>query len=139
MRTVSKPARLYTTVNLLDKITVKNLKSWPIISKVGTHTYNTAKVTANCLEPLCQNEYKIEGTQSFLSMLKQQKPLSLREEYVLWDADSLFTNIPVDETNSYIINEIYQKNKLPQICNKTIFKRLPNKLTAISICLFNYN
>ena len=72
-------------------------------------------------------------------MLKQQKPLNLREEYVLWDVDSLFTNIPVDETISYIINEIYQKNKLPQIYNKTIFKRLPNKLTTISICLFNYN
>ena len=91
------------------------------------------------MEPLCQNEYKIEDMQSFLSILKQQKPLSLGEEYVLWDVHSLFTNIPVDETISYIINEIYQKNKLPQICNKIIFKRLRNKLTTISICLFNYN
>ena len=91
------------------------------------------------MEPLYQNEYKIEDTQSFLSMLKQQKPLSLGEEYVLWDVHSPFTNIPVDETISYIINEIYQKNKLPQISNKIIFKRLLNKLTTISICLFNYN
>ena len=91
------------------------------------------------MEPLCQNKYKIEDMQSFLSMLEQQKPLSLGEEYVLWDVHSVFTNIPVDETISYIINEIYQKNKLPQICNKIIFKRLQNKSTTISICLFNYN
>ena len=31
-------------------------------------------------------------------MLKQQTPLSLDEKYVLYDVESLFTNIPVDET-----------------------------------------
>ena len=55
-------------------------------------------------------------------MLKEQTPVSLDEEYVN-DVESLFTNIPVDETISYIINEIYQRNKLPQICSKIIFKR----------------
>ena len=46
-------------------------------------------------------------------MLKEQTPLSLDKEYVSYDVESLFTNIPVDEAISYIINEIYHKNKLP--------------------------
>ena len=33
-------------------------------------------------------------------MLKEQTPLSLDEEYVSYDAESLFTNIPVAETIS---------------------------------------
>ena len=52
MRTVCKPVRLYTTVNLLDKTTVRNLKSRPIISKVGTHSHNAAKV-----QPTVWNHY----------------------------------------------------------------------------------
>ena len=52
--------------------------------------------------------------------------------------ESLFTNIPVDETINYIINEIYQKKKLPHICSKAIFKRLLYKLTTEVSFQFNY-
>ena len=71
-------------------------------------------------------------------MLKGQKPLNPNEEYVSHDVESLFTNIPVDETISYIINEIYQKKKLPQICSKTMFKKLLYKLTTEVSFQFNY-
>ena len=68
-----------------------------------------------------------------------EKTNTTDEEYVSYDVESLFTNIPVDETISYIINEIYQKNKLPQIYSKIIFKRLLNKLTTEVSFQFNYN
>ena len=129
MRPVSnQPGRLYATVkthkfNSLDQITVENLKLRLIISQVGAYTYDAAKVIANCLKQLCQNEYKIDDTQSLPSMLKQQTPLSLDEEYVSYDGESLLTNIPVDETISYIVNEIYRKSNLPQRYSKIIFKR----------------
>ena len=45
-------------------------------------------------------------------MLKQQTPHSLDEEYVSYDVESLFTNIPVDETLSHIIKEIYWGNNM---------------------------
>ena len=45
-------------------------------------------------------------------MLKQQTPHSLDEEYVSYDVESLFTNIHVDETLSYIIKEIYWGNNM---------------------------
>ena len=82
---------------------------------MGTYTNNAAEVMADYLKPLCQNEYKVSNTQSFISMLKQQTLLSPNEENVSYDVESHFTNIPVDDTISYIIDEIYQKNTLPQI------------------------
>ena len=144
MRPVSnQPGRLYATAKThkfssSDEITIEKLKFRPIISQVGTYTYNAAKVIADYLKPLCQNEYKINDTQSFPSMLKDQEPLNPNEEYVSYDVESLFTNIPVDETINYIINEIYQKKKLPQICSKTIFKRLLYKLMTEVSFQFNY-
>ena len=71
-------------------------------------------------------------------MLKDQTPLNPNEEYVSYDVESLFTNIPLDETINYTINEIYQKNKLLQICSKAIFKRLFYKLTTKISFQFNY-
>ena len=122
---------------MLDEITVENLKLRPIISQVVTHTYNAAKVIANYLKPLCQNKYKIANTQSFPSTLREQTHLSLDEEYISYYVESLFTNIPVDETISNIINEIYQKNKLSQVCSKIIFKRLLYKLATEVSFQFN--
>ena len=72
-------------------------------------------------------------------MLKKQTPLSLEEEYVSFDVESLFTNVLIDETISHIINEIYQKNRLPQTFGKIIFKRLLCKLTTEVSFQFNYN
>ena len=77
---------------------------------MGTHTYDAGEVIANCLAPLCQNVYKLDDLQSFPSMMKEQAPLSLDEKYVSYDSKFLFTNIPVDGTIFYVINEIYQKN-----------------------------
>ena len=55
-----------------------------------------------------------------LSMLKNQPPLSSNEEYMSFDGESLFTNIPVDDTIN--LDQIYKKKRLPQICSKLIFK-----------------
>ena len=106
-----------------------------------TYTYHLAKLIANYLKPLCQNEFTIDDTQLFPSMLKQQKPLSLDEEYVWYNVESLFAIILTDETISYIINETYLKvcHKLPQICIKIIFARLLYKLTTEVSFQFHYS
>ena len=127
-----EPGKLYATAkthkfNSLDDITVDNLKFRRIISQIGTYTYNTSNVISQYLKPLCENEYKISDTQTFASMIKNQTPLSSNEEYVSCDVDSLFTNIPVEETIEYIIHQIYNEKKVPQICSKTIFRRLMYK------------
>ena len=107
-----EPRKLYTTakthkLNLLDDITVDNLKLRPIISQMGTYTYNASRVISQYLKPLCENKYKINDIQTFASMIKNQTLLSSDEEYVSYDVDSLFTIIPVEETIEYIIHQIY--------------------------------
>ena len=47
-----------------------------------------------------------------------------------YDVKFLFTNVPIQKTIDYILDEIYVKNKLPKICSKLIFNRLQLKLTT---------
>ena len=56
--------------------------------------------------------------------LKQQDSLLPDKKYVSYDVESLFTNVPVRETIDYILQEIYVKEKLANICSKLIMKRL---------------
>ena len=46
------------------------------------------------------------------------------EEDVSYDGESLFVNIPINETINHILNEIYNKKKLKRIGSKLIFKLL---------------
>ena len=94
---------------------VDNLKFRPIIiSQIGTYMYNAVKVIAEYLKPLCSNYYKIPNTQEFASLIKDQLPLNDDEEYVSYDVDSLFTNIPVAETIEHIIHQIYIEKQFHQ-------------------------
>ena len=132
----NQPGQLYGTAKIhkftnIDEITIDNLKFRPIIAQTGTYTYNAAQVIAKYLKPLCSgNNYIIRNTQEFPMSLKQQDPLLPDEEYVSYDVESLFTSVPVHETIDYILQEIYDKEKLPKIRSKLIMKRLLLKLTT---------
>ena len=138
----NQPARLYGTAKthkfeILEDITVENLKFRPIIDQTGTFTYNAAKVISDYLRPLCKNEYSINDTQKFPSMLSSIPPLQDDEEDVSYDVESLFTNILIEETINYIIDQIYVHKKLTPICSKLIFRRLLIKLATE--CTFKFN
>ena len=138
----NQPAKLYATAKThkfedLNDITVENLKFRPIIDQTGTFTYNAAKVIGDYLRPLCKNQYNISDTQEFLKLIKELPPLNDDEQYVSYDVDSLFTNIPLKETINHILDEIYDNKKLQPICNRLIFKRLLYKLTTD--CTFQFN
>ena len=57
-------------------------------------------------------------------------PLQGDEEDVSYDAESLFTNIPIEETVNYITEQIYVHKNLTPICSKLIFRRLLIKLAT---------
>ena len=107
-------------------MTKSGLKFRPIIDQTGTYTYKTAQIIGEYSRPLSKNEYTItiKDTQQFADMIKQSPSLSQDEEYVSYDIESLFTNVPLHETINYIIEEIYINKKLKPLCNKLIFKRL---------------
>ena len=136
MRPVSnRPARLYASAKThkfdnINDVNLDQLKFRPIMDQTGTYTYNTAQVISNYLKPLCTNEYSIKDTLQFPQLLKDLPPLKDDEEYVSYDVESLFTNIPLKETIDYILEQIYVHNKLPIICSKLIFRRLLEKITT---------
>ena len=76
-------------------------------------------------------------SQQFPSMLKEQPPLQEDEEYVSYDVESLFTNVPVKDTIDYIIDQVYNKRKLPIIATKLIFTRLLEKLSKENTFMFD--
>ena len=141
MRTVAnQPAKLFATAkthkfNNIEDIKVAELKLRPIMDQTGTFTYNCNKVIVEYLKTLCQNEHSIKDTQCFPEMLRDLPPLNNDKEYILYDVDSSFTNIPLKETIDYILEEIYVNRK--PISNKLIFKRLLYKLTTE--CIFQFN
>ena len=58
-----------------------------------------------------------------ISDIFRENPLDSNEELVSYDVDSLFTSIHLDETISFILDEIYVRKKL-----EPFFKKLLNKL-----------
>ena len=120
----------------LEDITGANLKFRLIIHQTGTFTYNPAKVTSDYLKPLCKNEYSINDAYKFPSMLSSIPPLQ-DDENVSYDFESLFTNIPIEETINYITEQIHVHKKLMSICSKLIFRGLLIKLATE--CTFKSN
>ena len=86
------------------------MKFRPVIAQTGTHTYNAAQAIVKYLKSLCSgNNYIIRNTQKFPMSLKQQDPLLPDEEYLSYDVESLFANVPVHETVDYILQKICVK------------------------------
>ena len=87
------------------------------------------QVISQYLKPLCENEFTINDRQSFSADIKNIPTLQEYED-VSYDVESLFTNIPINETIDYILDQIYNKKKLKPICPKLIFKRFLLKLAT---------
>ena len=142
--TSNQPGQLYGTAKThkfsdISEVSLKTLKFRPIISQVGTYTYNAAQVIGEYLKPLIsENTLLINNTQDFADILKQQPPLGPDEEFVSYDVESLFTNVPIHETIEYILDEIYVRHKLPKICEKrSNFKKLLVKLACENTFMFD--
>ena len=112
-----------------DNIKLTKLKFRPIIGQTGTYTDKEAKVISRYLKPLCDSEYT-KDTQSFTKLIKELPPIKEDEEDVSYDIESLFTNIPINDTIDYILDDIYVQHKLKPICSKLILKRLIIKLST---------
>jgi hypothetical protein len=136
-----RPARMYGSAKThkfdnFEDINVESLKLRPIMDQSGTMVYTTSQILAEYLGPLNDSKYIITDTLKFPSILEEHK-LNEDEEDISYDVESLFTNVPIDETIQYILDEIYVRKKLQPICSRLILKRLLKRLT--SDCLFSVN
>ena len=89
----------------MDKLKFINCPSLrPILSATGTPTYDLAKFLVPILKPLTENEYTVHDSFSFANDVRK---LSSKNLMASLDVESLFTNIPLEETIDNIINDLY--------------------------------
>ena len=77
----------------------------PIISQIPSPTYNMANIINSILEPFLPARHSIRSTDKLLDLLKITKPKGILASL---DVESLFTNLPIDETIEIILKCVYQ-------------------------------
>ena len=89
---------------------VNELPLRPVISNIGTATYEVSKYLADLLQPLTKSEYTIESTNDFVGKIRD-KNIPPDHEMISFDVVSLFTSVPLDFTIELILDKVY-KDKL---------------------------
>ena len=111
--TGSSPGKIYGTAKIHKVGTngkVDNLPIRPMISNIRTATYHLAKYLAHLLKPLSGSRYTVKNTKEFTKKIRKQK---IPKDYTMvsFDAVSLFTNVPLEDTMN-IIEEFMKRKKL---------------------------
>ena len=105
----SRPGIMYGLAKV-HKIVTDGLPSFrPILSAIGTPTYKLAKFLVLMLEPLITNEYTIKDSFTYAEELQ-----SFDSKLVMasFDIESLFTNIPLQETIDLCVENLFQDRAL---------------------------
>ena len=69
------PGKFYSTIKrhkLKNGSSVDDLPLRPIISNVGTASYQLAKYLAKLLSPLSRSQYTVNSTKEFINMIKNE-------------------------------------------------------------------
>ena len=106
----------------------------PILSAIGTSTYNMAKFFVPILKTSTVNQFTIEDSFSFADeIVKQDSTLYMTS----FDIKSLFTNIPLDETIAICIEKLYHRKKKVKGMLKRHCTKLLTLATKSSCFTFN--
>ena len=106
-----QPARLYGTAKThkfetFVDITVAKLKFRSVIDQTGMFMYNAAKAILDYLRPLCKNEYSINDTQKFPTMLSSIPPLQDDEEEVSYDVSHYLQIFRYKKESTILLNKL---------------------------------
>ena len=102
--------------------------SKPILSAIGTPTYNIATFLALILKPLTTDDYMLRDMFEVSRDIFNQNPNLFMASF---NVDSLFTYIPSDETIN-IIEKLLSENETVHNLNKDQFKSLSTLATKES-------
>ena len=76
----------------------------PIISQIGTVTYDVSKQLNNVITKYMPRKYTVQSTYEFITMLKDRHS---NGKLASMDVESLFTNVPVLTTIDIILQNVY--------------------------------
>ena len=89
-------------------------------------TFKLTKFLLPFLTPLTQNEYTVTDSFHFAEEICKQDPNLYMASL---DVDSLFTNIPLDETIDICIDSLYKDDENTSKILKDVFRNLLNVAT----------
>ena len=93
------PAYIYGNPKIHKNI--KDHKLRPIISQVSTPTYNLSKYLKRIISPYMPRKYVLASTYEFLDLIRATETSG--GVMVSLDVESLFTNVPVEDTTQIVI------------------------------------
>ena len=102
-----------------------------ILSKISTAIYNLAKFFVPILKEFTVNEYTVSDSLSVSNKIKDQ------DFSLLLDIQSLFTNVPLDETISIRVDQPLQNKRKVKGLLKGQFKQLLTLAIKSSCFVFN--
>ena len=84
----------------------------PIISQIPTPTYKLAKQLNSILTPYIPAKYRVKSSTEFLNIVRSARP---NGAIASLDVESLFTNVPVEETIGMICDRVYRNDNTPTL------------------------
>ena len=84
----------------------------PIISQIPSPTYRLAKQLNTLLSPYIPSKYRVKSSPEFLHAVRSTTP---EGTIASLDVESLFTNVPVDETIDLICERVYRNDGTPTL------------------------
>ena len=102
------------------------------MSAIGTCIYNLATFFVPLLKQYTINEYTVKDSFSFCKEIANQDPQLFMASF---DIQSMFTNIPLDETIDTCVDMVYDKGKKVKGMLKHHFKQLLKlSVKSLQIC-----
>ncbi|XP_069970242.1 uncharacterized protein [Penaeus vannamei] len=95
----SRPGFMYG----LPKVHKPGIPLRPIISSIGTLSYDLVKFFVQIIQPLTFNEYTVSNSSDFVNEISQLR-VDNTKTMGSFDVESLFTNVPLTETTHIITN-----------------------------------
>ena len=93
----------------------------PILSAINTPSYKIAKFHVPMLSELTKNKYVSKDSFEFAKNVREQNPDLFMASY---DIDSLFTNLPLEETIDICVKKLFGRKKKYQGFTKDQFRQL---------------
>ena len=107
----------------------------PILAAYYTAAYNIAKFIVPLLEPFTHNSFSLPNSYALVDKLKFH--LNTTTFLRSFGVQSLFTNIPLDETIDIICNTVFQNTDRFHNYPKTEFRALLNLAAKNPLFIFN--
>ena len=98
----------------------------PIIDTTSTPYYNISKFLSSLLQPLTRNGYNLKKSFDAVKRIRSIPPELFDDAYqfVSFDAQSLFTNVPVKKTMNIILDRVYNRKLIKTNLKKRTMKKL---------------